>query len=164
MIDLETFSAGENACVVQIGACDFQEDQQFKRNIDARDAFRNGATIDPDTIYWWLSQSDGARSSVCQPGVTEREAFEAFNDYLADADEIWSHATFDFVIVMSALRRLNIKPKFSYRAARDIRTLIGFSKIDTKKKPRGGIHHDALADAIYQAGYCRSALAVIGVD
>jgi len=163
MIDLETLGNGVNACVVQIGACDFDGENQFKRNIDPADAQRNGAEIDGGTVMWWLQQEQAARDSICAkfvPAVSERQAFHELNDYLADADEIWSHATFDFVIVMNCLRRLVIKPKFSYRAARDIRTLnaLAGKQHHHDQVVRTDVAHDALADAIYQVGYCKMAI------
>ena len=165
MIDLETLGTGVNACVVQIGACDFKGETIFKRNISPEDAVENGAVIDASTVMWWLAQSESARRSILTPGASEREAFEELNDYLADADEVWSHATFDFVIVNNVMRRLGIKPKFSFRSARDIRTLNALAKgrVDLSPVERQGTHHDALDDAIYQAQYCTAMLNALGV-
>lgn len=158
MVDLETFGRGENACVVQIGACDFNCDNRFSVNILAADACKNGAKIDGDTVIWWLGQSAEARQALlAAPFSYERDAFNSLNDYLAGADEIWSHATFDFVIIMGALHRLGIKPKFHYRAARDIRTLTALAG-PIEREPRSGVHHNALDDAIFQVSYCKQAL------
>ena len=66
--------------------------------------------------------------------------------------------TFDFVIVSGVMKKLNIKPKFSFRTARDIRTLLDVSKVDYKSFTRHGTHHDALDDAIFQIQYCVAAL------
>lgn len=160
MIDFETLGNGKHACVVQVGACYFGQMHElpdvrtFKANIDAEDAMRNGAEMDGSTVYWWLSQSPEAIKSItAEPRLPEREAFEQLNDFLKDADEIWSHATFDFVILMEALKRLGIKPKFGYRAARDIRTLNALSTFDKNSIVREGTHHDGLDDAKHQACY-----------
>lgn len=158
MIDFETLGNGKNACVVQVGVSSFDKTKTFKRNIDPRTCQRNGADLDADTVLWWLGQSDQARQSIMQPGIDERIAFTELNAFLADAEEIWSHATFDFVILMETLKRLGIKSLFSYRSARDIRTLVSLAKVDTKKKPRTGVHHDALDDSFYQVDYCVEAM------
>lgn len=166
MVDLETFGSGQNACVVQIGACYFDRltggiGATFKTTIDAGSAVASGAQIDADTIYWWLSQSKEAINSItANPKAGIELAFSQLNLFLKDSKYIWSHATFDFVIIMETLRRLKIKPLFHYRNARDIRTLIDISGIDIKRDPhpRVGVHHDGLDDAIYQAQYCAAAV------
>ena len=160
MIDFEALGNGKHACVVQMGACYFgamhelPDVRTFKLNVNAEDAMRNGAEMDASTVYWWLSQSPEAiKSILAEPRVPEVEAFTQLNDFLAPADEIWSHATYDFVILTEALKRLAIKPKFSFRTARDIRTLHALSGFDRKSIKREGTHHDALDDAVYQARY-----------
>ncbi len=167
MIDFETLGNGKHACVVQVGACYFGPDgigEKLKIQVDAEDAMRNGAEMDGSTVYWWLSQSPEAIASIiAQPRSAEREAFERLNAYLAGADEIWSHATFDFVILMEALKRLHIKPSFGYRTSRDIRTL-GALAPAIDKLERAGTHHDGLDDAIYQAGYVMKQLEAMGVE
>jgi len=163
MIDFETLGNGKQACVVQAGACYFADGgigQCLKLQVDAEDAIRNGAEMDASTVYWWLSQSPEAiKSILASPKLGEREAFNQLNAFLAGADEIWSHATFDFVILMEGLKRLNIKPLFGYRASRDIRTLNALCpSFDKASIKREGTHHDGLDDAIYQARYVMAML------
>lgn len=158
MIDFETFGTSPNACVVQIGAASFDKTKQLKININPQDAQRNGARIDADTVMWWLKQSDAARNSLSTPpGIEEFLAWQQLNDFLKDAQEIWSHATFDFVILAEALKRLGIKPSFSYRCARDIRTLQALHPPQVKVE-RKGVHHDALDDCLHQIDYCMVSL------
>lgn len=163
MLDFETFGTGKNACVCQIGAVYFNNvtgevGAQFKTNVNARSHVRAGAEIDADTVYWWLQQSDAARQSLLYDGKDVLQAFEELNNFLSSAKRIWSHATFDFVILQYTLKQLDIKPKFSCKAAMDIRTLSylgGNKKFDT---PREGVHHDALADCLHQVKYVTVAL------
>lgn len=169
MIDFETLGTGTSACVIQMGACYFGEMHElpevrtFKCNVDPNDAVNNGAVIDAPTVLWWLAQSEDARKSVTSgERLPELEAYQALNDFLSKADEVWSHATFDFVILTEALKRYGLKPKFHYRAARDIRTLVALSTVDTKSLKREGTHHDALDDAIFQAAYCLEMLKGLG--
>jgi hypothetical protein len=141
---------------VQIGACYFDRvtgeiGDTFATNIEAA----GNGDIDADTVYWWLEQSDAARQSIlAQPRVQMWRALQELNAFLRNAKFIWSHATFDFVIIMEAFRRQQLKPSFSYRSARDIRTLVDLAGVDTKAKPRDGVHHNGLDDAKYQVAYC----------
>lgn len=165
MIDFETFGNGSKACIVQIGACYFDREtgeigKTFKRNVDAKTSVQHGSQIDADTVYWWLKQSAEAQASITSDNnrVTLWQAMYDLNMFLAGVEKIWSHATFDFVILSETFKMLDMKPLFSYRAARDIRTLMDLAKLDAKKFTREGVHHDGLADAIHQVKYCTEAL------
>jgi hypothetical protein len=161
MIDLETFGNGNNAAICQIGACYFDRNtgeigNTFKVNIDAASAVKLGAAMDASTVYWWLEQSPEARASISAPPRLDiADAMYQLNDFLGNCTRLWSHATFDFVIIMNTFRLLGVKPNFSYRAARDIRTLVDLAKVDTVNAvERTGTHHDGLEDAIHQVKYC----------
>lgn len=165
MIDIETFGNGKHAAIVQIGACYFDRangniGDTFKVNIDAVSAEKSGAQLDADTVYWWMSQSKEAIESVTvAPRIDIVEALNMLNDFLKPAVAIWSHATFDFVILTESYKRLGIKTLFHYRTARDIRTLVDLANINTKSHAfvRDGIHHDGLADCLFQVKYCVAA-------
>jgi hypothetical protein len=168
MIDFETLGNGKNACIAQVGACYFVDGDirtPMKINFDAESCMKFGAEMDASTVYWWLDQSKEAQMSIIdQPRAPEYEALISLNEYLRGAEEIWSHATFDFVILMEALKRRNIKPSFSYRVARDIRTLNAFCPtFDKDSIKREGTHHDALDDAMYQAKYVTAMLGMLGI-
>ena len=160
MLDFETFGNGKNACVVQIGACYFDRFSgeifdTFSVNVDAR---RSGGDLDADTVYWWLSQSKEAINTLFPDQVSELDAFIRLNNFLSGADCIWSHATFDFVILSETLKRLKVIPSFQYRATRDIRTLMDLAGNPKFDKPRTGVHHNGLDDCKYQVAYCVDAL------
>lgn len=169
MIDFESFGNGKHACVSSVGACYFDRTtgeigKTLKINIDARTSQRSGGEIDADTVYWWLSQSPEAIAAMVTDLKPIDEAMIELNDFLEGAGAIWSHATFDFVMLTETLKRLNMKPKFGFRAARDIRTLLDLAgKKPPKAKSREGIHHDPLADCIFQVGYCVDALKRLGI-
>ena len=167
MLDLEALGNGKNACIVQIGACYFDRDtgeigETFKVNVCAHSATDSGAELDAQTVYWWLTQSREAIDSiVAQPRVDITVAMHDLNSFLSKAKCIWSHATFDFVIVTETFRRLRIKPLFSYSTCRDIRTLVDMAKLTIDKTERTGLHHDALADCEHQVKYCVKAFSNI---
>ena len=72
MIDLETMGTRPDAPIVAIGAVAFRPDSQHKdgemelggiygtfyMTIDLAKSVREGAVIDPDTVMWWMQQSD----------------------------------------------------------------------------------------------------------
>lgn len=160
MIDIETLGNGKNACVTQIGACYFDRKtgeigETFKMNIDARSAVESGAELDADTVYWWLGQSKEAVDSMTAAPLKDiKHVFMMLNNFLISADAIWSHATFDFVILQETYKRLKLKPSFQYRVARDIRTLVDLAGVNTKAFTREGTHHDGLDDCKFQIKYC----------
>jgi hypothetical protein len=164
MLDLETLGNGKNKCIVQIGACYFDREtgdigETFKVNVDARSHVKHGGELDPDTVYWWLSQSKEAQNSItADPKIDIVEAFNSLNDFLKPAKAIWSHATFDFVTVQETFKQLSIKPLFHYRVARDLRTIVDIGKINIKDQVRESLHHDALEDCKFQVKYCVAAL------
>lgn len=165
MLDFETLGVSANASVVQIGACYFDRETgeigaTFKCNVDPKTNV--GATIDAETVFWWLGQDRPAIDSITK-GVSfdAPEAFARLNLFLGDAEAIWSHSSFDFAILTDTLRRLGMEPRFSFRAARDIRTLTDISGISPKSVPFEGVKHDALDDAKHQAYYVSIALDVV---
>lgn len=164
MLDLETFGTGPNACIVQIGACYFNRNsgeigKTFDLTIDAESSVKSGGVMDAGAVYFWLKQGQAARESICKPGVSLDSAMILLNSFLSDAEYIWSHATFDFPIIVNTFKRLGIKPAFSYKAARDIRTLTDLGKKYNKQLPRPGTHHTAIDDCYYQVHYCTAILA-----
>ena len=171
MVDIETMGNNVNSPIVQIGAVYFsletgETGDEYLINLDLDDAIRNGATPDGRTIYWWLSQSKEARQSIvdnpdCET-MFEDQGLRDFNEFWSRAKRVWSHATFDFVILMNAMRRREINPTVHYRKARDIRTLTSLAdmtkaEIDNFQVEREGVHHNGLDDAIYQVAYCHAA-------
>lgn len=164
MLDFETLGNGKNACVTQIGACYFDRQtgaigRQFSMQVDAVSAQKNGCDLDADTVYWWLKQSPAAIASmIAEPRENIRQAFIELAAFLKGAEHVWSHATFDFVILQETYKLLNIEKPVGFRTARDLRTLVEIAQLDGKDFPRKGVHHNALDDAIYQVGYCVAGL------
>ncbi len=167
MLDLETMGNGSNAVIVQIGACYFDRKtgeigDKFIINVDIESSLSEGFSVSGSTIYWWLNNDKEAIKSIIEGEKTPvKTAINMINDFLRKSECIWSHATFDFVIVMNHFHKLQIKPTFHYRSARDLRTLVDLSKIDHKQYSREGVHHNALDDCIYQVKYAVDCLNVI---
>lgn len=161
MIDLETMGNNNNSVITQIGACYFDPKtgmlgKTFFRNVDMESCVRAGMEFDASTILWWLQQSDAARKSIYTgPFVPIEDALKDFAKFAGKAERVWSHVTFDHVIILNAFRRTGIKSPWHYRAAKDIRTLTALANLKAKveRKEGEGVEHNALDDAIYQVSY-----------
>ena len=171
MIDFETLGNGTNKCVCQVGAVYFDNitgelGPQLKLDIDAGSHVKLGGRLDADTVYWWLQQSDAARASIARSPTTldVTTAMVTLNDFLKDASRIWSHATFDFVTLCETMKQCGVKPSFSYKSGLDLRTLTYLAGTSVSAHQREGVHHDGLADAIFQVKYAVAALNKIKGD
>jgi len=167
MVDLETWGTSTNAVIVQIGAVYFnrytgETGDEFTVNVDPQSGINAGFQVDGDTILWWMNQSRLARLSIIDADRHDiGVAMEWFNNFWSRAKYVWSHATFDFTILMNHLNRLGIKSKTHYRAARDIRTLTHLAQPLIRKpdmifpeRPKDNVAHNALSDCHYQVEYC----------
>ncbi len=166
MIDLETMGTSHDAAIIQIGACYFNREtgeigNTFFSNVDLNSELESGFEVDGSTIMWWLGQSEEARKSLfSQPIGTNTTILHFLSLFLDGAANIWSHATFDFVILTNHYKKLDMKPTFHYRTARDLRTLVDLANITSKKYPREGVHHNALDDCKYQVKYATACLKI----
>lgn len=164
MIDFETFGVSKGAVICQVGAVYFDKTTgelgaEFKANIDAASHMKYGGTMDASTVYWWLAQSEAARASIlADPKEDIFTVMTRLNEFLKPSKRVWSHATFDFVLLMETFRLLGIKPSVSYKAGLDLRTLTYLSGTEIKGFDRAGTHHDGLDDAKHQVKYCVAAL------
>lgn len=181
MVDIESLG---NDCIFQIGMCSFDIEtgevfDQYRINIDFDTISGNP---NPSTIKWWLQQSPEAVNNlihsnsstevldseiILKKGIrrakkakrilflNEQFAFSMVSDIFKEHKRIWSHATFDFVSIMNVFKRLGIKPKFSWKHAMDIRTLVNLARIEVKgfMVDRVGVQHDALNDCLTQVKY-----------
>lgn len=160
MLDLETFGTGVHSVIVQIGAVYFDRHTGETGDwvciqVDPDSELREGFKIDGKTVKWWMHQSEEARMSLFEGEIlTSRDAISKINYFMQNAECIWSHATFDFVILMEHMKLIGYNPSFSYRSARDIRTLVDLvGGVDFRKYSRAGVHHNAFGDCLFQIKY-----------
>jgi hypothetical protein len=159
MVDIEALGAAEKPVITQIGAAYFDKETgevgfTFEVKIDPVDCEKYGAKCDADTVLWWLSQSREAIDAVYSGEKSKlKPALHSFYDFVYEANEIWSHAGYDFNTLQNAMKMVGHK-LLCYKKERDIRTLIALSGVNWKSIPREGIHHNALDDVKYQIKYC----------
>jgi hypothetical protein len=154
MIDLETLGINPNAPIIQIGIVYFTLDGIYlssQINVDFEDALKHGKA-DGSTIKWWLQQSKEAQDSLAKNERTAADACEIMERLFfgQNANHYWSHASFDFPILSSLFRSLNRSQPIQYKMMRDIRTLQALVP-NMRWSERKTTHHNALADATYQA-------------
>ncbi len=163
MLDLETMGVSNNALIVSIGACFFNPlndsiGKTFYTNINMQSAIDIGCKFDANTIKWWMHQTNEARIALFKHTIDICDVLHSFNSFInlncdnISTINIWSHVTFDHVILEETYRKAKIKPAFHYTSARDIRTLTHFVGY-IKTGERIGIHHNALDDCLYQVTY-----------
>lgn len=165
MLDLETMGNGPDAAIVAIGAVAFDIEtatispRGFYLRIDLASAVKDGGAIDPDTVTWWLQQSQEARDEIASPDIERFEILTALatfrrwmEDEAAGADtRVWGNgASFDNVILRGAYQRARQLQPWHWWNDRCYRTIKGLYGSDIKIE-RLGTHHHALADAESQA-------------
>lgn len=167
MVDIETLGNGKDAAIVSIGAARFSlrgdgPDETFLTNIDFADAMKFGR-VDGNTLKWWFQQSraaqDGIMNNPNAPPVTLERALIDFRTFYGKSKQLWSHATFDAVILEYAYRRRAMTQPWHYRETKDIRTLnfihnmVCGKKGTTRSRADTSVAHSALDDAVYQVAY-----------
>lgn len=162
MIDIETLGTGNNAVMIQLGACYFDRrtgkiGDTFCRSINREKSTAAGFEEDQSTIDWWSRQDQTIFQEIISSRESPKQVMNAFRSF-ADRKNVkfWSHATFDFVIVQNHFKKLGIKP-LPHGKARDIRTLVDISGINLSLYNWGKKTHNALDDCKFQVEYCRDA-------
>jgi hypothetical protein len=162
MIDIETLGTTFDAVITQIGACYFDRQtgdigDKFEVNVEIGSCLAIDLKVTPGSIKFWLER----QPTWFKDTKPIQWSLAKLGDFLNKDKKkpfIWSHATFDPIVLASAYARIKQGLPYSYRNLRDIRTLVDLSGVK-KEKPKEGEEkndksHDALEDCIYQVKYC----------
>jgi hypothetical protein len=163
MIDLETMGLPPDGAIASIGAVFFDIKTQqlgptFKRTINLATAVRDGGTMHPGTVIWWLGQSQPARDAIRFSGEDIRTTLTDFAAFIAEhsrAQDVrpWGNgSSFDLTILGGAFTRSSIKTPWSpfrERCFRTVRNL--YPAVEYNPDDKGDGAHNALDDAIFQA-------------
>lgn len=170
-IDLETLGKNPQALILSIGAVKFNRHtgvirDEFYRVIDIE--AEGGGVMDASTVAWWMRQEPAARDAVFGKEVEKVpliHALVAFSEWLGYNEELedgkwpdvylWQRGDKDAQWLTSAYEGTGLRVPFPYWAVGDQRTLC--NAIPATYPGRAGVHHNALADAIYQAGCIHAA-------
>lgn len=160
MIDIETLGISPLSIITQLGGVYFDRTDgtlgdEFLRNLDIIQSLKEGFQVQGETLEWWLNRPKEQVTflEMYEGGFDIRQNLHDFNEFLRGAKNIWCHATFDFVHVTEALKKLDIKPSYDYTIARDIRTLQHLAHIPRVKSTQNKTHN-ALDDCKHQVEYC----------
>lgn len=174
MLDLETLGTASGSVILSIGGCVFDEHGPFSSGFqislfpDAAMQVGLGLKVDVSTVMWWLGQERAAQDAI-RAGVTSALGSGNLPAVLgivsrwyenSSAETIWSNgADFDIPLLANLYRVAGLTPPWKYNASRCCRTIMAA----TGRKMGGfgtknALAHDALADAIYQAGEVAAAL------
>lgn len=124
-----------------------------------------GAVPDPDTIIWWMQQSEEARLAISakNSAMAISTALIQLVVFIRGNSEpgrvqVWGNgATFDNVIMRASYDRVDIPCPWHFANDRDVRTIVELGRtigINPRRDiPFEGDKHNALADAKHQAKY-----------
>ena len=155
MLDLETLGTSSKSVIVAIGAVAFDFESDFQETwystVSAKSGVDAGLQMDPDTVSWWLQQSDQAREIFKNPSNDLKSALNLFSAWVKEVDPagVWGNGVdFDNVIIMNSYVACGMKMPYRYSKNRCFRTVRGL--FPTEGVVRQGTHHNALDDAIFQ--------------
>ena len=156
MLDLETLGHGPDAVIVAIGAVlfDFENDSvndSWYTIIDPVSCVGYKLTMTPETVCWWLQQSDEARKIFSSTSKLDlRMALRLFSAWIKEHDPVgvWGNgADFDNVIINSSYMAIKEPLPWKFYQNRCFRTMKSLFKVQLE---RFGVHHNAVDDAAYQ--------------
>ena len=158
MIDLETLGTTSDSVILSIGAVRFDEngidDNAFYCSVSIDSNLAAGRKISEDTLIWWMNQSKEAQKVFNEPKIVLSEALYALRDFMPQDNDclVWSNgADFDIPMLTHAFKQMDIEVPWKFYNVRCYRTMKALAP--HVKVPRLGVHHDALADAVYQASH-----------
>lgn len=161
MLDFETLATTPDAAVLSLGACVFDNEKILAEHYTVFDLAAQLKTrrVDASTIGWWFDQGDAAKAVIKQAVASRKNTPEWGAEFVAWVSQnaepskvqVWSNgANFDVVIIEHLLSQLRLSPPWKFWNVRCYRTLKSLFPIETGVE-RGGVKHNALDDAKFQA-------------
>lgn len=158
MIDIETLGRVAGCAVLSIGAVTFNRmtgeiGDIFYVCMGAENARKYGE-VDPDTLDWWMKQSEQAKKDAFNGTADPVEAAKSFASWLSVNDLPWGNGSvFDITILEAWFKATGVAVPWKFWNIRDVRTAVDLCGVDVKQFPREGTYHNALDDAIHQVKY-----------
>lgn len=160
MLDLETMGNGPDAAIIAVGAVAFDVDSktlgdEFYRAVNLKSSVDIGGVMDPDTVMWWMRQSNEARSAFERAGHNIAHVLVHFAEWMRSLGEesqirVWGNgAAFDNTILASAYRKAGIERPWRFWNDRCYRTMKNMHP--EVNLERVGTYHNAVDDAKSQA-------------
>lgn len=179
MVDVETLGVGDNAPIIQIGACRFDwhtsDDApegvisapggEFRVHILASD-WKN---IEADTVLWWDRQDPLTRATVFDQRIAvslgiAMDMFARWCERGGRVEGIWADSpNFYLRLMRQAWERTITWPwPFTHRQERCFRTIKKEFGHLSEEPLFVGTRHDALDDAMHQALWCANIMRKLG--
>ena len=162
MIDVESMGKGADAALVALGAAFFDIRSQtigptFLRTINLATAVRDGGTMDPSTVLFWLRQGEAARHSIAYNGQDIRKVLGDFSDWIKetcrheDVRPYGNSNSFDLPKIETAMERVGMKTPWHFINVRCFRTMRAmYPSVEYNPAEKGDGAHNALEDAQFQ--------------
>lgn len=161
MVDLETLGTVGDAVIMSIGAVRFDidsdkiDDDGFYASISVESNLEAKRRIQENTLIWWMKQSPEAQAVFSEEKQTLGDALDGFADWLGPDTQrvcLWSNgADFDLPMLQHAYMQSGREIPWDFWNNRCYRTYKNLPHARQVNFKREGVHHNALADAIYQA-------------
>lgn len=172
-IDIETLSLTNRATIISIGACVFdiktsKVKNSFYVNLEHSDPqLAIKFDVSKDTVEWWSKQSDQAKLTLETDKVQADKAVLQFVQWVEQMSSrykghtdtrIWANdPQFDLSNISYTIDVYGYKTPWKYWEERSFRTIVDLAETITSISKDGFrvpplVAHDALADAIAQAG------------
>lgn len=158
MIDIETLSTKPNALVLSIGMCWFDrahpDDEVIALPIIYPTLSQEDSHIDPQTVRWWMKQTDSARGVfddiVEDKRISCTDAAIDVGEAVNNADRIWAKDPDFDCVILSHFVNQQVNFDWPFWKNRSVRTMLDTVPV-AKNMEFEGTQHDALADAVHQA-------------
>jgi len=166
MLDIETMGNTPYSAITAIGAVEFdpytgETGRDFYVKVDLQNSVKEGLIMNPDTVLWWLKQSDQARKEM-EGGCYLATALSAFSSFCKDKNyEVWANSPrFDCGILSDAYRILDKPVPWDFRKERCVRTIV--AQTPSVEVKREGTAHNAKDDCLHQIKMITKAFEIIG--
>jgi hypothetical protein len=155
MVDIETMGHKSSSAIISIGAVEFdietgETGAEFYRNVSLQSCIDAGLKMTPETVMWWMQQTNKARADVLVNNVHINHALYEFAQFCNKEYQIWGNSVrFDLGILENACDAIKMPICWDFRKERCVRTLVSFCP-EVKENHT----YNALADCYNQIDYC----------
>lgn len=165
MLDIETFGTSPGCAILSIGAVRFNlegevpskyESEIFYAPIQIKSNLTYGLTMDPNTILWWMTQSDESRKKLIKAeefGYRLDTTLDLFSRWIKHSSvlSVWGNSNrFDCGILAYAFEKLGMEVPWNTKLERDMRTYIMEYPEVYKSSANRNTIHDPIEDCLYQ--------------
>lgn len=156
MLDIETLGTSPRSVIFAIGAVKIKSNKiagQFYAQPSIESGLDLGFNIQPDTLKWWMNQSEEARKQIQESSSNLETALNEFSHWAGAPNNLfmWGNGSdFDNAHLAEAYKACKLKLPWNFWNSRCFRTIKGLFP-DTESPMVVGTKHHALNDALCQS-------------